>query len=377
MNQHSSNVPANRRSVNLTVAGMTVAATFGPGLEELADEIAALWAHALLPAPARDSDIPLEYALEGVDAPEGAIPMGTGPTATYLVSGSFTRRVIQNLIGTRLLIHAGAVEHPTLGVVVVVGRSGAGKSTATSRLGRSGRYLSDELTVLHPRNLAITAYPKPVSLGITGSRGKRDVALADLELEPALEGSAPDMVVLLDRRRDREDSEYAGDAVRRVPLAEALVQLVSQTSSLWRVPCGLEQLARLLTSTGGAIAVTYREADELAGLLAIAPAGSEETFEPIPRAEHLEGLSAGTYGVAPYAQALALEAGVFVLTEREAGYLPGISGVIWDLLRTFGELSPNSLERQIAEEIGEHPESSRLVHASLDDLVTRGWVRRG
>ncbi|MGO1504479.1 MAG: hypothetical protein ACTHWV_05925 [Brachybacterium sp.] len=377
MNQYSSNVPESGHSVNLGVAGMTVAATFGPGLEELAEEIAALWAHALSPVPAHGSDIALEYVLEGADTPEGAISMGTRPTATYLVSGNITRRMIQNLIGTRLLIHAGAVEHPTLGVVVVVGPSGAGKSTATTRLGRSGRYLSDELTILHPRSLAITAYPKPVSLGITGSRGKRDVALADLGLDPALEASAPNMVVLLDRRRGGEDSEYAGDAVRRLPLAEALMQLVSQTSSLWRVPRGLEHLARLLTSTGGALAVSYREADELAGLLACAPAGSEETFESFPRAEQFESLSAGTYGVAPYAQALALESGIFVLTEREAGHLPGISGIVWYLLRTHGELSPNSLERQVTEEIGEHPESSRLVHASLADLVIRGWVRRG
>ena len=377
MNQQSKNVSENGCAVHLRVAGMTAEARFGPGLEELAEEIAALWAHARTPAPADGPDFVLDYVLEGTDERAGTIPMTLRPTAAYTVSGNVTRRVIQKLIGTRLLIHAGAVEHPALGVVVVVGPSGAGKSTATTRLGQEGSYLSDELTILHPRSLTITAYPKPVSLGIAGSRGKRDVALADLGLLPAPEGATPGMVVLLDRQREGEEAEEPGSAMRRLSLAEALMQLVSQTSSLWRVPDGLERLAALLTSTGGALVVTYREADELRSLLAGAPARSDETFEPIPRAEQPQALPAGKYGVVSYAQALALEAGTFVLAAREAAYLPGIAGIVWDVLRMHDGLSPEELERQVVHEIGEHPESSQVVRAALSDLFSRGWVRRG
>lgn len=377
MNQQLKNASENGGAVHLRVAGMAAEVTFGPGLEELAAEISALWAHARAPVPADSPDIVLDYVLEGTDERSGTIPISLRPTATYTVSGNVTRRVIQKLIGNRLLIHAGAVEHPALGVVVVVGPSGAGKSTATTRLGREGRYLSDELTILHPSSLAVTAYTKPVSLGIAGTRGKRDVALADLGLDPASEGAAPGMIVLLDRRPEGGPAEGPGSGMRRLPLAEALMQLVSQTSSLWRVPDGLERLAALLTSSGGALVVTYREADELGSLLAGAPAGSDETFEPIPHTGQVQALPAGKYGVASYAQALALEAGTFVLAEREVAYLPGIAGIVWDVLRMHGGLSPEELERQVVHEIGEHPESSDVVREALSGLFSRGWVRRG
>src|SRR5699024_12216810 len=64
---------------------------------------------------------------------------------------------------SRLLLHAGAVAHPELGTLVLVGASGAGKSTASSLLGRAGAYLTDELTIITPGSFAITPYPKPVS----------------------------------------------------------------------------------------------------------------------------------------------------------------------------------------------------------------------
>lgn len=365
------------RAVHLGVAGMTATVTFGPGLEELAEEMAALWSHAASSGTSDSPDITLDYVLEGTCVPAGATPMALRQTAAYTVSGNITRRVIQKLLGARLLLHAGAVELPGLGTVVVVGPSGAGKSTAITRLGRAGRYLSDELTILDPQEFAVTAYPKPVSMRVPGSRAKRDVALREVDLQPAWDGAAPSMVVLLERERSGEALRTSDPSVRRLPLAEALIHLIPQTSSLWRVPDGLSRLATLLTSTGGALAVRYREAEELAGLLGDAPAPSAETFTPIPRAEQQLDLPAGMYGVAPYAHALALESGIFVLTEREGVYLPGIAGIAWDALRRHGCLAPDGLERQIIHELGEHPQSSRFVRAALGDLVSRGLVRHG
>ena len=225
-------------AIRLEVAGHSVLLTFGPGLETVAEEIDTLWSHLL----SADDDgatpqIRLDYALAGGDLPAGTVPLQARPEASYTVSGHLTREVIHRLIGTRLLLHAGAVAHPELGTLVLVGASGAGKSTASSLLGRDGAYLTDELTIITPGSFTLTPYPKPVSKHDPELGAKRDLALGGLGLRPAHEAAAPApaMVLLLERIRD-EDEPEEGSSVTRVPLSEALTRIVPQTSSLWALP---------------------------------------------------------------------------------------------------------------------------------------------
>ena len=106
--------------------------------------------------------------------------------------------MIRRLIGTRLLLQVRPVCHPELGTLVLVGASGAGKSTASSLLGRGGAYLTDELTIITPGSFAITPYPKPVSKHDPELGAKRDLALPGLGLRAADEAAAlaPAMVLL-------------------------------------------------------------------------------------------------------------------------------------------------------------------------------------
>ena len=105
--------PTTVAASRLEVAGHSVLLTFGPGLETVAEEIDTLWSHLL----SADDDgatpqICLDYALAGGDLPAGAVPLPARPEASYTISGHLTREVIRRLIGTRLLLHAGAVAHP-------------------------------------------------------------------------------------------------------------------------------------------------------------------------------------------------------------------------------------------------------------------------
>jgi hypothetical protein len=162
-----------------------------------------------------------------------------------------------------------------------------------------------------------------------------------------------------------------------VPLAEALLRIVPQTSSLWEVPSGLAALAALLETTGGAVEVRYRDASELEELLhGIAPAAPEEVVE-IERVEDRGMIEGGQVTVAPFRQALAIESGVFVLGASEAIHLAGLTALVWDLLRTTGPLTPAELEEQIVQELGEHPESAALLRNALAELAGRGWLRQG
>lgn len=61
-------------------------------------------------------------------------------------------------------VHAAALENAT-GVTLLVGDSGAGKSTTTYALAASGMgYLSDELAAIEPRTGRVLAYPRAICL---------------------------------------------------------------------------------------------------------------------------------------------------------------------------------------------------------------------
>jgi hypothetical protein len=65
----------------------------------------------------------------------------------------------------RLLVHAGSVVAPGGGAVLLVGTSGAGKSTTVATLVRAGwGFLSDELAVIDPATGLVEPHPRPISL---------------------------------------------------------------------------------------------------------------------------------------------------------------------------------------------------------------------
>lgn len=368
-------------SIVLEVAGLRITLRVPA---ELARQLEPLWEHLRVQEEPGAGSILLEFDYEKDPARQHLTPVNRHPSASYVLSGRVTREVIRSLLGQRLLLHAGAVEHQDLGTVVMVGASGAGKSTATTRLGQAGLYLTDELTILDPHSFAITPYPKPISKHPAGETSKTDIALAELGLVVGIGGAAPQMVVFLER--DAALAPGEGTA-RRIPLADALLRLIGQSSSLWKVPGGLAALAELITSTGGGLAVSYAEADELESILRAAPAPVQETYEVLDRGdgEQLLGMASEqrgdasgleTFCAAPFAQSLALEDGVLVIGERQAVHLPGLTGVVWELLRESTGLTEAQLMQRLIEEHGEHPDAARWLQDALARLLNQGWALR-
>lgn len=362
----------------LRIAGIRMELRFGPGHEELAAEAERLWRHLREDGPGPVGSDPLRrtYCVPAADGPADAVTIGPGPGAAYALSGDVTRQLIGRLLGSRILLHAGVVRHPRLGVVAVVGASGAGKSTATSALGRGGGYLTDELAIIDPGTLAVTAYPKPVSRVRGGSRRKQDLALEELGLEPLAGVPGIDHLVLLDR-----DAE-ASPCLERVGLAQALLDIIAQSSSLWTLPHGLAALARLVTGTGGALRARYAEADQLAGMLADPPAPAAEDWQEIALPSTAgpgpgPGPGPGTVGVAAPVQALAVEDGAVVLAEGRAAHLTGIGALVWEELASSGPRSLAQLEAHVVRIAGAHARSAELVAAAVDALVAEGWAVRG
>ncbi|MBB5832736.1 hypothetical protein [Brachybacterium aquaticum] len=355
------------RSVHVLVAGTSVQMDFAPGHEDLADEVEALWAHVV----DRDRTVAASPAIRRFYTPSG-VSRGGGPEiqsvvpgagAAYAVSGDVTVALIEHLVGSRILLHAGVVDHDSLGVVMVVGESGAGKSTATLALGREGRYLTDELTILDPIDLHVTAYPKPISRRV-GTAVKRDHSLAELGLVHNDTASRPDLVVFLHRGADIEPH------LERVPHAEALLTLVGQSSSTWTVPGALTRLLELLEHGGGAVRAHYTEAADLPGMLESLP-----PVLPGGRWEALNGLHASLppesrIGLFPVREAVAVDGGIVVLDPGRALHLTGVVAVVWHVLAENGPLTEDEVIARVVDVLGPHPQAAELV----DDALT--WLRR-
>lgn len=377
--------------LDLHLAGVGVRIDLDPALAATGEELAGLWAHSVRTGDDADDApaVELRYRAAGgaagadpdavPDTPAelSARPLLEGPSTCYTVSGDVTRAVIEALIGTRLLLHSAVVDHPRQGVVLLVGGSGAGKSTATTVLGREGRYLSDELAVLDPADLTVTGYPKPVSRADHDLPGapKRDHALGPLGLEPAGTAGAPDLVVLLDRITAADDAEAVPGAAR-IPLHRALPRLIEQSSSLWRLPSPLSTLADLADRAGGVVRVRYREAAELEELLAAVPGPVAEERVPIPPPAPVEP-GPGRYAPIPLAEALMLPEGLLLLDEGRSILVQGVTALVVDMLLETGEASTEEIEAHLVETMGEHPHSRDFVEASLAELSASRWVRRG
>lgn len=391
------------RSLDLDLPGGRFRLDLAPGLEDLADELAGLWAHRLASDDGPPTEVialrPLQPADRAADPAGGpgadeAIPVG-GPGASYAVSGIVTRAVIRSLIGQRLLLHAGAVDVPGIGTVLLVGESGAGKSTATERLGRQGTYLTDELTNVEPETGLLEAYPKPVSrwVGEDSGQVKRDVGLGDLGLVPGRSGGPVDHVLLLDRERPERDGAVTAPSpsLTRVPLDAAVVELIAQSSSVWELARPLDALARLLERAGGALRARYTESADLAQLLTDLPPPLREPWEtidpdpdagvgPCPYPGPALGPEStgapGRWAPAPFRQALSTSGATVVLLDGLVLRLEGLGELIWHLLADGGPLAAAEIEQQVITRIGEHPRASDLVAAALGELERSGAVGR-
>lgn len=198
-----------------------------------------------------------------LEAGTGAGAAGADAARSFLMV-STTQQVTQALISARrgelLMLHAGGVAHPVTGrSLVFVAAGGTGKSTLSQTLGREYSYLSDETIGIAPDGL-IHPYLKPISMRpLPGESGpKRELAPASLGLLRV--GAEPRLHRIILLRRDPDASGFNPEPLATIPAIEALV---TETSSLGRLPRALHVVQSLLSIGGGAERWTYAEHSDL------------------------------------------------------------------------------------------------------------------
>lgn len=233
------------------------------------NEMAAAWSRAAVAPDQTTSPGDVEPVVVPVPLPAGADGDVVDPelrwrqfleTASQVVTGV----AIEDGRGELLMLHAGGVAGPDGRVVVLVGPSGRGKTTATRTLARDLGYVSDE-TVAVTRDLAVLPHPKPLSLIVDGGGGiKRQAGPDELGLAPLPDAPLRlHRVVVLDR-----DPDHAGPAlIEPVDAVDVLADLVGQVSYLPDLERPLHRLLGTLAAAGGLRRAAYAEAADLLPLV--------------------------------------------------------------------------------------------------------------
>lgn len=222
----------------------------GSGADAAAEEFSRAWGQLLVDD---DVDVDRELTID-VEAADAGEPADAQVRASMLI----TLALIELNVGRGLLFHAAAATDSDGRALLLVGPSGAGKTTAVAHLARATSYLTDE-TALVDEEGAVAGYPKPLSLVDHGAQTLR--AASDLGLAVASPARARvERVLIVDRSCGTPGRM---PVTSRLSIAEGIVAVVPQLSGLSAHPSPLVALARLSRRVGGFERLQYSDVHDI------------------------------------------------------------------------------------------------------------------
>lgn len=299
-----------------------------------------------------------------------------------------TLAALRERAGDLLMLHAAGLAMPDGRVVVLVGPSGRGKTTASRVLGREFGYVSDEAVGIAADG-AVFPYRKPLSLiehgnHLKAQRSPKELGLRSLPAFPLRLAA----LVLLER-----DEESGHPRLERLDLAEGIVGLAGQASYLGRIAQPLLAIKAHVDAVGGVYRIVYREVSTLAPLLLQLATG---VHRPIPQVHPWESpippeyakrhpspdSAEPAYRRVDALDALALEDGRLLLLLRLGEYstkvfvLDGIAPTIWNNLARPLTLSELVIATVRAHGLPPAQDAAASLSAVLDRLTEAGILAR-
>lgn len=302
--------------------------------------------------------------------------------ALSLLSTDVTLAALSHRQGEQVwMLHAAGLADDSGRVVVLSAASGTGKTTAARHLSRHYAYVSDE-TVAIESSGAVVPYRKPLSIIEPDAVHKVQTALSSIDGGRAL----PDRlrvakIVVLDRTADGPLEPVLDE----LDVATALELLAPQSSYLGLVPAPLQLIDALLTATGGAVRLRYREVSTLDTVIGTLIAAEPAAVPPIPSSGTEIDQSAidapgGTYARAAAVDALDLGDGLLAVLQQSSGggrvnILDGIGPAIWAAANA-SEL--DEIVRAVIDAHGapEGLDAAQMVASAAQQLVDDGLLRQ-
>lgn len=279
--------------------------------------------------------------------------------------------------GELTMLHACGVADPDTGAVVaLVARSGTGKTTSSAVLAQAYGYVSDE-TVAIDWDGSVVPYPKPLSVKQGPGLPKRQLGPDELGLQPAPATPFIQSIVLLNRT---EEFGHQAPVLERVPLADAVLALIPDSSSQGELEAPLQSLCHLIESVGGVWQVTYSEAADLPAALEPlfktgTPPGQEAAWEARPAGNNPEPIPEGWIQRAAAKDAVAIGSDLLVMLDNEIVRLTGIGPAIWEACA--GPLHPERLAEEVTKVHGA-PEGYRAaVVRAVEQLLAKAVLEQG
>ncbi|KGN40952.1 hypothetical protein [Knoellia aerolata] len=332
---------------------------------------------------------------------EGVLPFPVSTSDPYAVSRAVTLASLRRRRGSALLLHAVGLSERER-AVALVGASGAGKSTAAMVLGRHFGYLSDE-TVAVEADGRVTPYPKPVSVVTDPATPweKHELSPDELGLREVTGTAHLHGLVVLER-----DPAHEAPELVELPLVDALLATIAQSSSLPLLERPLHRLAGLASASGGPYVLRYREIGDCVELVRGLLDGTTErqrgrprapwtstpgtpctspvpnspipplrTDTPVPNSP-IPPLRTDTPVMrAPWVDAVHGEGGTLVLVGDTQVRLGPVGEVVWRLADR--RVTVSEATAAVVRALGAHPEADRLVAEGVDAMIGSGVLQPG
>lgn len=293
------------------------------------------------------------------------------------ITSELTLAAILEQAGHLTMLHACGIADPDTGAVIaLVAKSGTGKTTAVSVLARARGYVTDETVAIRPDGEVIP-YPKPLSVKQhTAGTAKTQVGPDELGLKECSKELRISAIVLLDR-----SSDYAGKrpALRPVPLADAVLALIPDSSSQAKIPQPLQSLCGLIGSVGGVWRVEYAEAEDLVAALdsLFTPAGTTAATWSAPAGGEATGaaLPPGCYLRITPEDAVEIDGELIVMLDTEVVRLSGIAPAIWKLAAR--PVTMQEVVRELEIRHGLPGGYQAQIDNALEEMIARGLLTAG